>query len=152
MTSKIITATLLLISIFIIEVSSLRRQSFMTNSDRFYSDVKPGSKDYASLLKETQRALNRNSKQGTSFRKIIKVVAVKRIEDVADAGFNRIRVITGHTNCTLGSMTPRMKCSLDHKRSTQDCRVSLQYNYFPHLNYNPRPKTSIQCQPNNNHY
>lgn len=151
MASAVLLSSIIVISIVVVHSFVNESSSHPLNSDRFYSDVNPRSKQYSSLLKATQRALNQppkvNSKKAVAFRKIIRVVAVKTIEDVADAGFNRVRVITAATNCTLGRMSPRQKCNPLPDRANEDCKVSLQYNYFPHANFNPGPKANIQCLP-----
>jgi len=147
--------TLNILTILIIVFCQTPNPSIM--DDRFYVDVPPGSRQYASLIKATQKALNQRvvqvnvqKGQDVPFRKIIRVVAVKTVKDIADAGFNRVRVIAAPTNCTLGQIVARgsrSKCSLDEKAIQQDCKVSIQYNYFPHLRFNPGPKTNIQCLP-----
>lgn len=143
----------LFLSIYTIIVTS----NEIVDNERFYVDVPPGSRQYASLIKATQRVLNQRvvhvntrRNQDVPFRKIVRIVAVKTVQDIADAGFNRVRVITAPTNCTVGQISRSgrtVKCTPLQDKSQQDCRVSIQYNYFPHPGYNPGPKTKIQCSP-----
>jgi len=127
-----------------------------------YVDVPREDEQYGYIVNDTTRALNFGSPDengqittpspspgAQAYRSIIEVLSVKKVQNLADAGMNRVVVTVGTTNCTVNPVTDENRnfsdCVIDSSLPQEECVVKLQYNYYPSPNAVVGPWSKINC-------
>jgi len=127
-----------------------------------YIDVPREDEQYGYIVNDTTRALNFGSPDengqttttstlagSQAYRLIIEVLSVKKVQNLADAGINKVVVTVVTTNCTVDPVTDGNRdfsaCVIDSSLPQEECVVKLQYNYYPLPNAIVGPWSKVNC-------